>query len=144
MSYVKLLRRTTLVGASVALVCVLVGAFASSAMARECFNKAGVSANICAFANASYTGGALYQSGSGNSVHSYTELGSGYSGCTHVSFNDCASSIDNEGPYTGYYFANAACSGGIYTNAANTGTSFLGSFWNDTFSSDHINSSGGC
>jgi len=100
--------------------------------------------NICAFANAGWKGGGIVSNGYGNWVHSYTEVGSPIEGCTHTSFNDCASSIDNDGPYNGYYFMNAACTGERYNNAAGTGAEFIGSFWNDTFSSDRIGYSEGC
>lgn len=89
----------------------------------------------CAFANANYEGGGyLWRTESGYHVHSFTELAP-TSGCTTGSFNDCVSSIDNEGTYTIYYYKNASCTGEIYENIAGTGTNYIGNFWNDSFSS---------
>lgn len=106
------------------------GALASSASA--------CSYNQCAWANANYTGGFLASSGYGAGYPDYTKVGGPYEGCTHTSFNDCASSIQNAGPYNVYYYWNANYGGEVYTNNAGTGTSFLGSYWNDQFSSDVI------
>ncbi len=91
--------------------------------------------DMCAWANAEYKGGGYGWAGeAGHYVHSLTTYAS-VEGCTTGSFNDCISSIDNNGPYTGYYYKNAACGGERYTNEAYTGTGYVGSFWNDTFSS---------
>ncbi|MHB1834341.1 MAG: peptidase inhibitor family I36 protein [Solirubrobacteraceae bacterium] len=106
------------------------GAFASSASA--------CGLNQCAWANANYGGGFLGSNGYGVAYPNYTEVGGPYEGCTHVSFNDCASSIQNAGPYNVYYYENAGYGGNRYTNNAKTEASFLGSFWNDRFSSDII------
>lgn len=98
----------------------------------------------CAWANANWEGGSygwpntfLY------TVHSFTELAS-VTGCTHGSFNDCVSSIDNNGPNTLYYYKDATCAGEIYTNNAGTGTNYVGNFWNDSFSSLSEGAIGAC
>jgi hypothetical protein len=102
--------------------------------------------DACAWADANWEGGYIYQPGTYEfAVPDYTKTGvSSYPGCTHTQFNDCVSSIDNNGPYTGYYYWNAFCEGSIYTNNSGTGTNFIGSFWNDTFSSSSIGRTGLC
>lgn len=117
------------------------GVFTSSA---EAAGHCGAIYDGCAWANANYEGGSYHwRVELGYFVHSFTGLGS-VSGCTTGSFNDCVSSIDNEGPYTIYYYKNAACSGEVYVNEAFTGTNYVGSFWNDTFSSLHEGVNSGC
>lgn len=117
------------------------GLFTSSAAAS---GHCSSSYDACAWANAYWEGGThawpnqfLYY------VHSFTELAS-VSGCTHVGFNDCVSSIDNNGPNVVYYYKEAECRGGVYTNNAGTGTNYIGEFWNDTFSSMSEGSEGSC
>lgn len=98
-----------------------------------------------AFANANWTGGGLGTNGYGETNPNYTvEPSYTPEGCTHSGFNDCASSIDNEGPYNGYYWWNAGCTGERYNNTAYTGTNFLGTYWNDEFSSDRVGYSEHC
>lgn len=70
----------------------------SSASAAPCGIKQ------CAWANANYGGGFLGSNGYGAAYPNYTEVGGPYEGCTHVSFNDCASSIWNAGGYVTYYY----------------------------------------
>lgn len=92
-------------------------------------------ANQCAWANINYEGG---EYSSPFNTPSYTEVGGPYAGCTHTSFNDCASSILNNGPETVFYYENANYGGNRYENKAFTGASYVGEFWNDKFSSDII------
>jgi hypothetical protein len=118
------------------------GVFTSSAAAQ--FHCTGGVYDGCAFANANYEGGTYHwRIESGYFVHSFTGLSS-VSGCTTGSFNDCVSSLDNEGPYPISYHKDAGCSGGEYYNEIGTGTSYVGEFWNDTFSSLRENGPGSC
>lgn len=129
-------RRSTLLGFAASLACVLgSGTFAASAMAEK--HEACSPYDMCAYANIDFGGSyLLYPDNPGGYVANYTEVGgANQEGCTHTDFNDCVSSIKNDGPYGGYYYWNAYCGGEAYTNNANTYAEFIGSYWNDQFSS---------
>jgi hypothetical protein len=136
----RFMRRSTALGMVAAVACMVAGgALASSAAAKGYCGW-----NQCAWANANYGGGVVESNGYGATRADYTVLGGPYEGCTHTSFNDCASSIDSAGPYNTYYFWSTHCSGETYFNGLGTGTNFLGSYWNDQFSSDRIGYQGAC
>jgi hypothetical protein len=130
------LRRSSVLGFIAILTCALGGAtFASPAMAEK--HEACSPYDMCAYANADFGGSyLLFPDDAGGYVANYTEVGgANQEGCTHTDFNDCVSSQKNDGPYGGFYYWNAYCSGEAYTNTANTYAEFVGTYWNDEFSS---------
>ncbi len=120
----------------VAMTCALgSGALATSAMAEK--HQACSPYTMCAYANINFGGSyLLFPDSPGSYVANYTEVGgANQEGCSHTDFNDCVSSIKDDGPYGGYYYWDAYCGGAAYTNNANTYAEFIGSHWNDEFSS---------
>lgn len=131
---VRFKHRRTIIGLLIG-GCLLVcgNALAPVASANSCGEY-----NECAYANANYGGGWIGDYGYGEELPDFTKLGGPYSGCTHTSFNDCASSIKNAGPWEVRYYWNAGFSGPEYFNEKLTGTTYIGEYWNDEWSSSVV------
>jgi hypothetical protein len=111
------------------------GVVASSAMASGHCN-----AQQCAWADANWNELQPFDQFLGSNLTAIANFGTATGrnggGCTHAQFNDCASSIDNNGAIGNvHYYENISYGGNSYQNNSGTGTNFLGSFWNDRFSS---------
>ncbi len=124
-----------LLGVLAAVICVAGGVLVPSAMASGHCN-----AQQCAWADADWNQLHTFDQFLGSNATAIanfgTATGKSGGGCAFAQFNDCASSIDNNGAIGNvHYYENASYGGNAYQNNSGTGTNFLGSFWNDRFSS---------
>jgi Peptidase inhibitor family I36 len=120
-------RRVAMFGTCTALAVLSVAAVgATSAQASHC-----PSGYACGWANANYEPSEKILSDEPWTNFAYHSTGA----CPGGTWTDCVSSLWDETPYEALWFTGVGATGSAYENNVGTGTSYVGSYWNDSFKS---------